>query len=212
LAKTIISALIGMIPVNSVKCFLYRTVLGYSIGKNVKIGFSLINCDKASIGDNVRIGSFNNIRCRKFEAKDDVHLGNFIWATPGQELNLESIQEFSIGKGTWIYSNKYFDLSQRIEIGYGTHVGGVLSFFYTHGPKSNETQGSIGIGNLCFIGGNCVFVPNTKISDECFVGAGSVVTKRFEESRCLIAGNPAEIKRRDYEFPLWSKKVFGKEA
>lgn len=206
--KTIIAALIGIIPSNPIKCFLYRTALGYKIGKNVKVGFSLINCDSCSIGDNVKIGNFNNICCRKFEAGDNAHFGNLIWATPGQNLELENIQEFRVGKGTWIYSNKYFDLSQRIEIGYGSHIGGAFSFFYTHGPKSNESPGSIGIGNLCFIGGNCVFVPNTKISDECFVGAGSVVTKRFDENKCLIAGNPAEIKRHDYDFPLWSKEVF----
>jgi acetyltransferase-like isoleucine patch superfamily enzyme len=52
--------------------------------------------------------------------------------------------------------------------------------------------GKIVIGNNVFIGINCIILSNTTISDNCIVGAGSVVRGYFPENS-VIAGNPAQI-------------------
>ena len=44
------------------KQWIYRHVMGYKIGKNVKIGLSFLGAGNMTIGDDVRIGNFNRFK------------------------------------------------------------------------------------------------------------------------------------------------------
>lgn len=50
----------------------------------------------------------------------------------------------------------------------------------------------IRIGNNCFIGCNSIILKGTALGDGCVVGAGAVVSGKFE-SNCVIVGNPARV-------------------
>ncbi len=52
---------------------------------------------------------------------------------------------------------------------------------------------SIEIGNHVWVGKDVKVGKNTKISDDSIVGWGSIVTKKFEQSNVILAGNPAKI-------------------
>lgn len=52
------------------------------------------------------------------------------------------------------------------------------------------------IGRRVWIGRNVVICKGCSISDNSVVGVGSIVTKPFNEKNVVIAGNPAEIKKR----------------
>lgn len=54
------------------------------------------------------------------------------------------------------------------------------------------------IGRHCFIGARSIIMPGIRIGDESIVAAGAVVTKDVPP-RCIVAGNPAQIVRRDIE-------------
>lgn len=63
--------------------------------------------------------------------------------------------------------------------------------------------GNITIGNDNWICMNVCFLKRAKIGDGCIVGYGSVLGGDFSnESKCVIAGNPATIVKRDI---LWSE-------
>lgn len=49
------------------------------------------------------------------------------------------------------------------------------------------------IGNNVWLSANVIILPGVRIGNNCIVGAGSVVTKSFEEDNLIIAGNPAKI-------------------
>lgn len=51
------------------------------------------------------------------------------------------------------------------------------------------------IGKNCFIGCNVLILKGSEIGDNCVVGAGAVVSGKFEAD-CMIAGNPARIIKR----------------
>ena len=40
---------------------------------------------------------------------------------------------------------------------------------------------------------NAVILPGVVLGENTIVGAGSVVTKRFEQGHCVVVGNPARI-------------------
>ncbi len=58
--------------------------------------------------------------------------------------------------------------------------------------KSKIGTREIVIGKNCFIGCNSLILKGTALGDNCVVGAGAVVSGKFEDN-CVIAGNPARV-------------------
>ena len=48
------------------------------------------------------------------------------------------------------------------------------------------------IGDQCWLGSNCVILPEVELGNHVIVGAGAVVTKSFP-ANCVIGGVPARI-------------------
>lgn len=61
--------------------------------------------------------------------------------------------------------------------------------------KPNVGKRPVTIGKNVFIGCNCIILKGSEIGDNCVVGAGSVVSGKFEDN-CLIGGNPARVVKR----------------
>ena len=96
--------------------------------------------------------------------------------------------------------NCYFQASNGIEIGKNfLFASGIKLISGNHDFNDIEKtvpEKPIIIGNDVWIGANAVILPGVKIGNHCIIGAGSVVTKTFEEDNLIIAGNPAKIIKR----------------
>lgn len=83
----------------------------------------------------------------------------------------------------------------KITIGKGTYIAqGVGIITSNHDVYDLEKRSKIEdvvIGEQCWLGMNCVVLPGVHLGDGTIVGAGSVVSKSFEEGHCVIAGVPA---------------------
>ena len=106
--------------------------------------------------------------------------------------------------GVTIYARK------GIEIGENTAIGGNTKILDNDfHPIEAETRNKllmdknggdsdlvpakpIKIGRNCFIGCNAIILKGTELGDGCVVGAGAVVSGKFE-SNSVIAGNPARV-------------------
>lgn len=93
----------------------------------------------------------------------------------------------------------------RIEIGDNTCIGGNTKILDNDfHPLEAEARNAdikekigtkpIYIGKNCFIGCNALILKGTELGDGCVVGAGAVVSGKFEAG-CVIAGNPAKVIR-----------------
>ncbi len=84
-----------------------------------------------------------------------------------------------------------------ITIGRDVHMAANVGIItQNHDPKNPNKHLSakpVVIGNECWIGMNVVILPGVELGDNTTVGAGSIVTKSFNEGHCIIAGNPAKI-------------------
>lgn len=196
-SKSIILKFIKYIPFSSVKIFFLKFLFGYSIGHNVKIGKSIINCDKVTIGNNVRIADNNVFSCRELSIGSNtaIHSGNLFIGTSG----------FSIGDNSRIINNHYFDLWNDIKIGNNTWIAGRNSQFWTHGSiytKTNKKDLSISIKDNVYVGSSVCFAPGVKIESINLIGLGSVVTDSFIKSNSIIAGNPAKIVKENIDWRI----------
>ena len=92
----------------------------------------------------------------------------------------------------------YFQgIEAKIIIGKGSKIAPNCGFITANHNKDNleihEEGKDIIIGEKCWIGMNSVILPVVALGNNTIVGAGSIVTKSFEEGDIVIAGNPAKI-------------------
>jgi len=91
----------------------------------------------------------------------------------------QGIGEITIGKGTFIAPN----------------VGLITANHDVNDLDSHSKSKPIVLGDRCWIGMNSVVLPGVRLGSNTIVGAGSIVTKSFEQGNCIIAGNPAKVIR-----------------
>jgi acetyltransferase-like isoleucine patch superfamily enzyme len=63
-----------------------------------------------------------------------------------------------------------------------------------------DVSDGITIGHHVWVGEGAFIGKSVTLPDDCIVGARSVVTRRFAEPHCAIAGNPARIVRRGVQW------------
>lgn len=204
--KRIIASLISILPLNLNRGLLYKSILGYSIS-NCKIGWgTVISVDKftaknsiigrsnkfigpitVTIGENTSIGKKNIFECG-------------VWVLQNQHKTHLYRRELVIGNNCLINNNHYFDIVDKFELGDNSWIAGESSQVWTHG--AGKQDGAVSIGTQCYIGSAVKFAPSSKVGNNCIVGLGSVVTKKFDDEYCIIAGNPSKIIKNNYD---WAK-------
>lgn len=102
--------------------------------------------------------------------------------------------------GATIYARKGITIGDHTNIGGNTKI--LDNDFHPLDPQARiaDDKEQIGtapvfIGKNCFIGCNALILKGTVLGDNCVVGAGAVVSGRFDDN-CVIAGNPAKVIRR----------------
>lgn len=100
----------------------------------------------------------------------------------------------------WTYG-VYYQAIGQITIGKGIFIGpnvGIITanHNFEHLEKHYNPKPVV-IGKNCWIGMNSIILPGVILGDNTIVGAGSVVTKSFEDGAVIIAGNPAKIIRKN---------------
>lgn len=149
-----------------------------------------------------------------------IEIGSPRW--PCSRARLRIGKGFSIGsQGRLILANS----GNVIEIGENCMFSSGITMRggeYPHLMFDKETGEYLDVSDGIFIGdhvwiGEGAFISKAvTIPSECIVGAKSVVTKRFDEENCVIAGNPARIVKRGVQwvahelvlkqdFPKWHK-------
>ena len=180
----------------------YRHVLRWSVGKNVRIGFSYVDARRVSIGDNVRIGHFN-----VFRNITELSIGEQVWiSNSNQFFGGNYLPQYPsilrIGNNCYIMSRHFCDVSGTITLGNRVTLAGRDTQIWSHslilkdGVELMKPM-EVFLQDHAYIGARCTLLMCT-VPVGAFVGAGSVVTKQFgdEPGRVLIAGNPAVIKKR----------------
>lgn len=131
----------------------------------------------AKVGRGVRISSSVKIVCNGL-----LEIGEGTWL--GSQVLLAPASKIVIGKNC--------DIAPRVYIGNGTHE---IS------PDADRVAGKdvaldVSIGDGCWLCANSSILSGVTMGNKCVVAAGAVVTKSFKEDKVLIAGVPAEIKKK----------------
>lgn len=89
------------------------------------------------------------------------------------------------------------NFSGHITLGHGCYlapnVGIITANHDPLNPDEHLDAQDVVIGNGCWIGMNSVILPGVVLGPRTVVGAGSVVTKSFQDGYAMIAGSPARL-------------------
>jgi acetyltransferase-like isoleucine patch superfamily enzyme len=204
ITRLIGAAAVSLLPFNSMRCAAYRLLFNYDIrGAFIGLG-TLIVVDHAMLG-RCRIGKCNRfLGPMSLNIADDATIGpanEFIcgsWTLAKEFEKAGYRRQLQIGEGAVITCRHYFDLAGALIIGDKSWVAGRGSQFWTHGAGIKKRD--ISIGKECYVGSAVRFAPGASVPDYCIVGLGSVVTSGISESRSLVAGVPARVIKRDYDW------------
>jgi acetyltransferase-like isoleucine patch superfamily enzyme len=201
----------------------YRWIFGYQIGRNVRLGFALLDCRHFSVGDrssishgvlflrcgDVRIGSHVNVGpCNVFRGGETIDLNdycqllrfNVINAIPNNDCVNAPQAIFTLGYGSVVTAEHRIDFTDRVTIGRCTTIAGRNSSIWTHNRRAGS---GVLIGDFCYVGSEVRVAPGARIGDCCIVGLGAVVTRGNVEKNWLIGGVPArpvrQLRTEDYE-------------
>jgi len=211
--KKIVLAFICLLP-SALACVALRG-LGFSIGTNVKIGFSLVFVDSISLGDNTAIGNGNICMCDSITLQQNAYIGrlnilhgpfavilckyaaigNSNKITRGARWVVTSGRSF-IRLGVWskITSDHRVDLTRSVFFGNYTTLAGTRSEIWTHGyvhaasgPGRYRIDGSVVLCNNVYIGSRSLITSGVRIASSIQVGAGAVVSKSLREKGIYVS-------------------------
>lgn len=195
-----------------VKCWFYRLFLGYKIGKNVKIGLSIVDVEECEIQENTTIGHLNLITSTKnLFIGDNTRIGHLNIIRGGNKVVLGRYSEilrlneinsilnplvsnpidpvFILGPGSVITTSHKIDFTDRVEIGKRVIIGGRNSSLWTHNRQQTK---QIFIGDYSYVGSEIRIAPGGVIPPKSVVGIGSVIVGEIHGEAQLIAGVPAK--------------------
>jgi acetyltransferase-like isoleucine patch superfamily enzyme len=210
-SRLLVLAALAILP-SFLKRPLYRLFFGYTIGKRVSIGLSLIDAHQCTIEDDVQIGHLNVItRVEKLTIRDHVRIGhlniirggaavslgryceiirmNEINSIPDPEVVNQIDPVFILGDGSIVTTGHKIDFTDRVEIGRRVILGGRNSSLWTH---NRQRTMPITIGSMVYIGSEIRMAPGSAVPARSIVGIGSVITAQLTDEGKLIAGVPAK--------------------
>lgn len=217
--------LFGLFP-SFIKKMIYR-LKGYEIGNKVKIGVgSIILGKNVTIADYATIGFATVIRGKNINIGRFVNIGSFTF------IDTENIE---IGEDTRIRENVYvtglkkpeskLKIGNRCLISQYTFINPTLpvifgddcslgghSKIFTHSSFLSIIEGypvtfeGVTVGNKVWIPWDVFILPGVNIGDNVVIGSNSHITRDIP-SNCIVAGNPARIKVKNFPIPPIQEEV-----
>ena len=208
--RVLVACLISIVPGNFLRVALYRFLMQYDISFSSKIGFLTIIAVDHVVIKNATIKELNRfIGPYTLEVNKGTIIGRNnefycgTWVLKNKQISKQYLRKCKIGKNCFITSFHFIDTAGGFELKQNSLIAGRQSQFWTHGTSKNDP--SVVIGENCYIASAVRFTPGSGTGNNCIVGIGSIVTRRFQNNNALIVGSPAHIIKENYH---WRKEWY----
>lgn len=210
----------GWMP-SFLKCWCYRALLGYRIGRSVRLGlgaavvgddvdiedhvsigfFTIVRGPTIRIGRHTQIGATSYITCQRIEIGEDAKINEQVFV--GGPMLPDSL--FRLGSRTIVMQMSFLNPTRPLVIGDDSGIGGHCLLF-THGSWLNVLDGypvtfePITIGSSVWLPWRVFVMPGSTIGDGSVIGANSLVQGAVPPMS-LAVGSPAKVIRSAPAFP-----------
>jgi acetyltransferase-like isoleucine patch superfamily enzyme len=210
----------GWLP-SPLKVWAYRAVLGYRIGRRVRIAFggviigrdvelgddveigmlAVVQGRRIRVGRHSSIGTLSYVSCEQIEIGEDARIREQVYVG-GPQLP-ES--RFTLGDRTIVLQMTNINPTKPVVIGDDTGIGGHCLIF-THGAWLNILDGypvtyePVTLGRSVWLPWRVFVMPGSTIGDGSVIGANSLVVGAIPPYS-LAVGSPAKVIRSAPDFP-----------
>jgi acetyltransferase-like isoleucine patch superfamily enzyme len=214
-----IQLLLLLMPWPLRRLLLWR-LLGFEIGANARIGASVIIAGEVSLEAASRVGHLTVVKgLKRLELAEYAAIGNRNWISgfPDRQDGAFAGEigrrpELIVERHAAITNSHIIDCTNQVRIGCFATVAGWRSQILTHGidiGSNKQRSAPVSIGRYSFVGTGCILVKGSALPDFAVLGAGSVLTKRQNETHVLYSGVPAVKVRVLNEKSLYFNRLEG---
>jgi acetyltransferase-like isoleucine patch superfamily enzyme len=210
LLRTVAHAALALAP-ERVKVPIYRRLFGFDIASDARIGCSMLDVDRLSLGPGARIGHGNlltgtsNVQLEAgaeigflnlLRGGDEIRMApfstvlrfNVLNSIPEPDANGPTDARLLLGPGAYVVSGHRLDFTDRISLGKNVIIAGRNSSFWTHNRQATQP---IEIGDFCYVGSEVRVAPGASLGTFSILGMGAVLTGPAGE-RTVFGGVPAK--------------------
>lgn len=190
-------------------------ILGHRVGKDVKIGFSVILTRRLILQGPVRIGHLNLLKLHRLIMRRGSMIGrsNIIHGPISVLLREKSAignnnkivrapsgpvtygpASMRLGELTKITADHRIDCTKSVSVGAFSILAGKSSELWTHGyvhdqigPGRYRIDGSIKIGDNVYIGSSCIINAGINIANGVMIGAGTTVARSLHTPALYVS-------------------------
>ncbi|MEO5678487.1 MAG: hypothetical protein ABIS47_02355, partial [Acidimicrobiales bacterium] len=209
-ARLALLAMVAVLPM-PLKRLAYR-LQGFEVARSARVGCSLIDARRCSLGEGVVIGHGNLVvGVGRLELGEHVHVGHLNIVRGGDDVVFERWSEvlrlnvinaivdpilsgpatptFRLGAGAVITAGHKIDFTDRVDIGRRAIIGGRGSSLWTH---NRQQTGPLSVGEQAYLGSDCRMAPGSSVAPRSVVGMGAVVVGPLDQPEWLYGGVPAK--------------------
>lgn len=167
-----------------------------------------VSRDQKFVGCNLNIyGNRNTLDIGL--SKNPIYHSLFHFAPLGHDRSITIGSDFS-GGGHFrvVEDGTYISIGDRCLFSWDITVmaSDYHAIYDETGKVINKAVG-LTIGNDVWVGCKATILKDTAIPNGCIIGACSLITKSFKEERCLLAGSPASIIKRNVRWNYYEPHV-----
>ena len=165
---------------NTYRLWIYRTMTSWMPETRFfGLKVALLRWCGAKVGKNVRINS-----SAVFTGNGRLEIGDDVWIGAGDVISPIA--------PAGVFLGSHIDIGPQVMILTGSHE---IDPHCEHiGGKGMTARVKIGDG--CWLGVRSIILPGVELPRKTLVAAGAVVIRTITEECCLLAGVPAEVKKK----------------
>ncbi|MGC6415414.1 MAG: acyltransferase [Bacteroidia bacterium] len=223
--KKVLRFICGLIPYLNV---VLLKIIGEKVSLKANLGVLFLWCDKIELQDGVYIGGFNIIFVRSFYCGKGVKIrglnifkGNFDCVFD-DSVGISRFNKFTspysdykstlrLKRNARITQKSIIDLTDDVEIGENSQLAGLGTQIWTHGyfhienNRRFRVDGSVVIGDDCYLGSHSIVSPGTKILRGCNFASLSNITGFYEKPG--LYGSSKAVYKKALEINEFDKKL-----
>jgi acetyltransferase-like isoleucine patch superfamily enzyme len=141
------------------------------------------------------------VRIHRLAPTGRIVLGDRVQFERGVSLTVGGEATIEIGDRVYVNDSTRIGALSRVEIGSRSMLAAEVSIMDSNFHRLDGSLGTapVVIGEHAWLGSRSMVLPGVTVGDGAVIAAGSVVSRDVEPGT-LVAGNPAQVLRRDVEW------------